>query len=163
VDGDPHRLRPDHHPTPFSAAEIRDNSRPGRLVRSLVVRAGAEPYVRVMRVVSSDADRVEHEFWTETPDGRPLTEPERGHSAFLDLQGHASMAVDATTIDEETIDIPAGRYECLRYTRVDGDTVDTFWFGKSSPGAPIRFEKRVDGELVFSSTAIEDHRPPAGE
>lgn len=163
MDDDPHRLRPDHHPTPFTAAEIRDNSRPGRLVRSLVVRRGVEPYVRVMRVVSADADGGERDFWTETPDGRPLTEPEREHSTFLELQGHASMPAGSTTIDEETIDIPAGRYACLRYTRVDGDTVDTFWFAKSAPGAPMRFEQRVGGELVFSSTAIEDVRPPAGD
>jgi hypothetical protein len=127
------------------------------------MRAGVEPFVQVMRVVSAAADEGEWEVWTETPDGRRLTEPERGTSNFLELQGHASMAADATRIEEETIDIPAGRYECLRYTRVDGDTVDTFWFATSAPGAPMRLEQRVGGELVFSSTAIEDLRPPAGD
>ena len=159
MDGDPHRLEAGHLPTPFTAAEIRDHSLPGRTVRSLIVKAGVEPYVRVMRVVSADADGGVREFWTETADGRPLTEPEREHSTFLELQGHASMPADTTRIDEETIDIPAGRYDCLRYTRVDGDTIDTFWFATSAPGAPMRFEKRIAGELVFSSTAIEDRRP----
>jgi hypothetical protein len=159
VAGDPHRLRADHLPTPFSAAEIREGSTLGRTVRSLVVRAGAEPYVRVMRVVSADTEGSEREFWTETPDGRPLTEPEREGSTWLELQGHASMPADSTRIDKETIDIPAGRYDCLRYTRVDGDSVDTFWFAMSAPGAPFRFEQRIGGELVFSSTAIEDSRP----
>lgn len=157
--GDPHVLRADHHPTPFTADEIHEGSVPGRTVRSLVIRSGIEPYVRVMRVVSADADGGERDFWTETPDGRPLTQPEREYAAFLELQGHASMPADATRIDEETIDVPAGRFDCLRYTRVDGDTVDTFWFAKSTPGAPVRFEQRIAGELVFSSTAIEDLRP----
>jgi hypothetical protein len=58
------------------------------------------------------------------------------------------------------IDIPAGRYDCLRYTRSDDDgTVDTFWFAKSAPGMPLRFESRVGGELAFSSTAIADEMP----
>ena len=153
---DPHRLRADHLPTPFTADEIRDASRPGRTVRSLVVSAGAEPHVRVMRVVSSDADGGERDFWTETPDRRPLSDPEREQSTWLELQAHASMPADITRIHEETIVIPAGRYDCLRYTRADGEMVDTFWFAKSAPGAPVRFEKRRGGELVFSSTAIED-------
>jgi hypothetical protein len=152
-------LRAGHLPTPFIAAEIREGCPPGRTVRTLVVEAGAEPVVRVIRFVSSDADGADRESWTETPDGRPLTEPEHGHATWLELQEHASMPADATRIAVETIDIPASRYDCLRYTRVDGDTIDTFWFAKMAPGMPLRFEQRIGGELVFSSTAIEDVRP----
>ena len=159
MNDDPHRLQADHLPTPFTAAEIREHSRPGRTMRSLVVRVGDEPYVHVWRVVSGDAEGGERDVWTETPDGERLTEPERAYATFLELQGHASMPADSTRIDEETIEIPAGRFECLRYTRVDGDTVDTFWFAKTEPGAPLRFEKSVGSELVFSSTAIELHDP----
>ena len=128
-------------------------------MRSLVVRAGDEPYVLAWGVVSGDAEGSERDVWTETPDGERLTEPERAYAKFLELQAHASMPAATTRIDEETIEIPAGRYECLRYTRVDGDTVDTFWFAKTEPGAPLRFEKSVGGEVVFSSMAIEVHGP----
>jgi hypothetical protein len=159
VAGDPHRLRPDHLPTPFTAAEIRQGSQPGRTVRSLIVQVGTDPFVQVTRFLSGDADGGEREFWTESPDGRPLTEAEGERATWLELQQHASMPADATRIDEEAIDIPAGRYDCLRYTRVDGETIDTFWFATAAPGMPLRFEKRIGGELVFSSTAIEDLRP----
>jgi hypothetical protein len=54
------------------------------------------------------------------------------------------------------IEIPAGRFACLRYTRSDGDEVDTFWFAKIAPGMPLKFEERVAGKLVYSSVAIED-------
>jgi hypothetical protein len=155
LDGDPYRLRADHQPTPFSAADIRAHSQPGRALRSLIVRPGAERHVRVWQVVSCDAEGGERDVWTETLDGERLTQPERSYSTWLELQGHASMPAASTTIAEETIDIPAGRFDCLRYTRVDGDEVDTFWFAKSEPGAPLRFEQRVRGELAFSSTAIE--------
>ena len=50
----------------------------------------------------------------------------------------------------------AGRFACLRYTRRDDASVSTFWFARSAPGMPLKFEERADGELVFSSTAIED-------
>jgi hypothetical protein len=152
-------LQPDHLPTPFTAAEIREGCPPGRTVRSLIIEAGAEPIVRVTRFVSSDADGADSESWAETPDGRPVSEPEGGHSTWLELQQHASMPADATRIDEERIDIPAGRYDCLRYTRVNCETVDTFWFAKTAPGMPLRFEQQIRGKVVFSSTAIEDVRP----
>jgi hypothetical protein len=159
VPDDPHVLRPDHLPTPFTAAEIRDGCPPGRTVRALVVEGHGEPYVHVTRFVAGDADGAEQDAWTETPDGRRLTEPRRRRSTWLEFQRHASMPVASTTIERETIDIPAGRYDCLRYTRTDGDSVDTFWFATTAPGMPLRFEERVRGELVYASTAIEDSRP----
>ena len=152
---DPHRLRPDHLPTPFTADEIRRGCPPGRTVRALVVEAGREPYVQVTRFVSGDAEGAEQESWTEAPDGVPLTEPRRRRSTWLDFQGHASMPAATTDIAEEEIDIPAGRFACLRYTRRDGDTVHTFWFARSAPGMPLKFEEREAGVLVYGSTALE--------
>jgi hypothetical protein len=154
-----HRLEPDHHPTPFTAAQIRDAFVIGREVRSLMVRAGAEPYVHVRRNFSADAESAVYEVWTETPEGERISEPEQGASTFLELQGHASMPIDATTIEPVEIDVPMGHFEGLRYTRTRGDTVDTFWFALARPGAPVRIESRVGGELVFSSTAISERFP----
>jgi hypothetical protein len=152
---DAHRLRPGDLPTPFSAAEIRDASVPGLTIRSLIERQGAEPVIRVVRFDARDADGGFGDSWTEAPDGARLTEPERHHSTWLELQGHASMPAQRTTIDEETFEIPAGRFEGWRYARTDGEKVDTFWFAKSMPGAPLRYETRVGGEVVFRSTAVE--------
>ena len=126
------------------------------MIRSLVVRAGEEPYVRVTRFVSDDADGAEQESWTETPDGTQLTEPERGRSTWLGFQEHASFPAATTEIAEEEIDIPAGRFACLKYTNRDADSESTFWFARSAPGMPLRYEQRVSGEVVFSSTAIEN-------
>lgn len=153
---DPHQLRPDHLPTPFTADEIRVGCPPGRTVRSLVNRAGSQPYIRITRFVSGDAEGAEHESWTETPDGARLTEPERSRSTWLEFQEHASMPAAATDISEEEIDIPAGRFACLKYIRRDGDSVSTFWFARSAPGMPLKFETRAGAELLFSSTAIEN-------
>lgn len=155
---DPYQLQPGHLPTPFSAADIRAGCPPGRTVRALVVEQGSDPYVRVTRFVSGDAEGAEQESWTETPGGEPLTEPERRRTTWLGFQRHASMPAATTDIAEERIEIPAGRFDCLRYTRREGDSVSTFWFARSAPGMPLRFEERVAGEIVFSSTALEDVR-----
>lgn len=154
-----HRLQPDHHPTPFSAAQIRDGFVIGREVRSLIARAGAEPYVHVRKDLSVSDDAGTYQVWTETPAGDRISEPEEGSSTFLELQKHASMPVAATTIEPVEIEVPMGRFDGLRYTRAEGDKVDTFWFALGRPGAPVRIESRVGDELLFSSTAISERRP----
>lgn len=158
MDGDPHQLRPDDRPTPFTADEIRAGCPPERTVRSLVVEAGRDPYVHVTRFVACDAEGADQEFWDETPAGIALGERRQRRSTWLEFQGHASMPAATTEIADEDVVIPAGRYACLRYTRLDGDTVETFWFARSAPGMPLRFEQRERGELVYSSTALEDTR-----
>ena len=162
--GDPHVLRPDHLPTPFTAAEIREASVPGRTVRMLVVQGEAEPHVRVTRFVSGDAEGGEGESWTERPDGRRLTEPEGGRATWLELQEHASMPADATRIDEE-IDRHPGRPVRLPALQARRSATRSTRSGsrRSAPGMPLRFEQRVGGELVFSSTAIEDRRPSSAD
>jgi hypothetical protein len=149
-------MQPDHHPTPFSAGQIRDGFVVGREVRSLTLRAGAEPYVHVRKNLSMDDDAGVYEVWTETPEGHRTSEPEQGSSTFLELQQHASMPVAATVIEPVEIDVPMGRFDGLRYTRVQGDAVDTFLFALARPGAPVRIESRVGGTVVFSSTAISE-------
>ncbi len=156
---DPHQFRPGDRPTPFSADEIRQGCPPGRTIRRLVARAGEEPHVHVARFLTGDDDGGEQESWTETPEGTRLTEPETGHSTWRELQAHASMPADRTEVVEEAIDLPMGRFDCLRYTRTDEEGVSVFWFAKAVPGMPLQFEQRVDGEIVFSSTTLSDQRP----
>jgi hypothetical protein len=153
---DPHQLRPDDLPTPFTAEEIRLGCQPGRTVRSLVVEPGHDPVIRVTRFVSADAEGAGQEHWLETPDGTRLNEPERRRSTWLGFQEHASFPAATTEIAEEEIDIPAGRFACLRYTNQEGNTVRTFWFARSAAGMPLRFEEWTDGILTYSSTAIEN-------
>jgi F420-dependent oxidoreductase-like protein len=153
---DPHRLHPDHLPTPFTADEIRAGCQPGRILRSLVTQPNTDPIVRVTRFVSADGEGAEQDSWEETPDGTRLGEPKRRRSTWLEFQEHASFPAATTERAEEEIEIPAGRFKCLRYASRDGDNVQTFWFARSVPGMPLRFEERVGDEVVYSSTAIEN-------
>jgi hypothetical protein len=153
---DPHLLHPDHLPTQFTADEIRAGCQPGRTLRSLAVEPNVAPKVRVTRFVSADADGAEQDSWEETPDGTRLTEPQRRRSTWLDFQEHASFPAATTERVQEEIEIPAGRFDCLCYTTHDSEVVRTFWFARSVPGMPLQFEERIKGELVYSSTAIEN-------
>ena len=153
---DPHQLAPDHLPTPFTAAEIREGCPPGRTLRIRIERAGDDPVIRVVRYVETDADGAAQESWTEGLDGSRLSDPERERSTWLELQEHASFPVASTERIEEELTIPAGRFACLRYTRTDPDAICRFWFARDLPGQPVRFEREADGQIVFSATLIEN-------
>ncbi len=160
MDADPHQLYPDHLPTPFTAAEIRDASGAGRTLRFRIERSGSDPVTRVTRFVGGDAEIAEQESWLESPRGAALGEPERSRSTWLELQEHASFPAGRTIRVEEELTIPAGTFACFRYDRTDDDATWRFWFARDLPGHPVRFEQTVDGQVVFSSTLLEN--VPAG-
>jgi hypothetical protein len=153
---DPHLLHADHLPTPFTADEIRAACPAGRSLRLRVERAGEPTIIRVSQYVANDLEGTVQESWAEAPDGRRLEPPERERSTWLELQAHASFPADTTERDDETIEIPAGRFACLRYTRKDPDGVWRFWFALDLPGQPVRYEHEVDGAVVSSVTLLEN-------
>jgi hypothetical protein len=162
--GDPHLLRPDHLPTPFTADEIRDGCQPGRTVRSLVEEAGQPPYIHVTRFVGATPGGAKQEAWDEDLDGTRRGDPLRRHSTWLDFQSHASFPAASTQVSEEEMEIPAGRFEMLRYTQHEGSVVRSFWFARSAPGMPLRYEEWDGENLVYRSTALENvpADPPSG-
>lgn len=124
-----------------------------------VEQAGATPIIRVTRFAAGDAEGADQEVWIETPDGERVGAIERRRSTWLEFQGHASMPIATTVIGEETIEIPAGVFDCLVYRRTEGPEISTFWFARSAPGMPLKYESRVDEQLVFSSVALENRMP----
>jgi hypothetical protein len=136
---DPHRLREDHAPTPFSAAEIRVGCPTGRTLRLLVEPEDGEPLVRVIRFIDTDSEGASQESGRFTTSGAPLGDPERHRATWLDLQSHASFPAAATTIVDET-------------ERV-------FWFARALPGMPVRFEERVSGSVRHRTTLLDDVTP----
>lgn len=154
---DPHVLAPDHLPTPFTAEEIRLACPPGRTLRYAHERSGQPTVIRVTRYVSVEADGCIQESWQESPDGgAPLNEPERSTATWLDLQQHASFPAATTTRDEEEIEVPAGRFKCWRYTRVDDRVTWRFWFARDLPGSPVQFEQQQEGEVVFRAMLLDN-------
>jgi hypothetical protein len=159
-DPDPHVLEAGHHPTPFTAAEIRDGSAVGLTLRLRVEEAGTPAWTQVTRFVAVDAEGADRLSHRVAADGS-TSEPGHDRSRWLDLQRHASFPATATTIEKVVADTPMGPLACLRYTVIDGDAIATFWFARSMPGMPIRTERTEGGRVVESvemlSRAVEPH------
>jgi hypothetical protein len=156
TDHDPHILGPGQAPTPFTADEIRQGCPPGRTIRLLVELNGAEPFVRINRFTDCDAHGATLERMRLGADGEPMDPVEAHRSTWLELQAHASFPADRSTIVPETIEIPIGVLECLRYTVTDGSSVETFWFAKSAPGMPVKVVGREAGRVTGTVTMIDD-------
>lgn len=150
------RLRPDHLPTPFSAADIRTGCPLGRTIRLRTETPGGEPTFRRIRFVEVDADGAVQEFQATDGAGLPIGEPTRARSSWLDLQQHASQPASSTEIDEVELALPFTAEACWRYTASGGDERVTFWFAKGRPGMPVQVEKHAGGELVGRSLVIAD-------
>ncbi|MDX1689997.1 MAG: hypothetical protein R3290_03125 [Acidimicrobiia bacterium] len=152
---DDHRLRDDHHPTPFSAEEIRAACRPGRRSTYRVEQAGGDPVLSVSEFVEGDAETGQFVATTTDLAGEPIGEPKRGSATWGDLQAHASYPEDGTTVVEERREVPAGTYDCWRYTRSDGDTTTTAWFAKTLPGPPIDRIVERDGTVISRMVLLD--------
>lgn len=152
---DPHRLRPDHLPTPFTAAQIRDATRPGHTLRLRVEALGEEPVERVTRFVETDDEGAVQESQRFSAAGEPLEEPTRRRSSWLDFQSHASFPAATTSRAEEEIELEFGRFDALRYAVIDGNREERYWFARALPGMPVRTEDWEGGELRFSMTMLE--------
>jgi hypothetical protein len=158
VERDAHVVEPGHHPTPFTAAEIRDASSPGRTVRQLIEVEGEPPVTRVLQWVAVDDEGGTGLAYGVGPEGERL-DPMRSRSTWLELQHHASMPIETTTIDEVVLDSPMGPLECLRYTRLDGDATAIFWFARAMPGMPVRTERVEHGRVVERVTMLANELP----
>lgn len=155
---DPHVLAQGRAPTPFTADEIRAGCPEGRWIRFLVETDGAPVAYRTNRFrdVASDGVTIESQRFTLA--GEPVGPPDVARVTWLGLQGHASFAADAVSIESAAVVTPLGRLDALRYTVRDGTRVDTFWFAMDRPGMPVMFTTAEDGRTTLRVTMIEDER-----
>jgi hypothetical protein len=156
---DPHQLHPGDLPTPFTSDEIRASCQPGRQLRFRVERMGQQPIIHVTRYVGGDEQAALQESWDESTAGERLGEPERSRETWLELQAHASFPADSTEMAEESLEIPAGTFACLRYTQTVDDGLRIFWFARDLPGQPIGWEIRAGGRVVLTVVALENTPP----
>ena len=159
TDTDPHVLQPGHAPTPFTADEIRAGCPSGRNIHVLVEPADAEPYLRVIRFINTKGAGAEQEVQNFTRNGEPHGPAGRLRSSWSDLQSHASFPASNTVIDDDEIEVPAGRFDCVRYTVTDGRTVDTFWFARALPGMPVKVVSQQGGRMTTVMTMLETVTP----
>ncbi|MGW5241192.1 hypothetical protein ACWEOW_19835 [Monashia sp. NPDC004114] len=156
---DPHVLAAGMAPTPFTAAQIRSGCPEGRTITLLVEPAVGPPWRRVNRFVDTDEKGATLQRWRLGPDGNPEGGTDSSRLTWLQLQEHASYPADSVTITPDTVDLPMGTFEALRYTVEDGDGVTTLWFAPAFPGMPVRYESQADSAGVDRTTMIGNDLP----
>ncbi|MFE6736429.1 hypothetical protein [Microbacterium sp. NPDC057650] len=150
---DPHVLGPGLLPTPFSAAQIAASSRTGKQIRMLVEQADGTTFERVNRFRDADDEGATLDQWrADAPD-----EVSSRRVSWRELQEHAAFPAESTVVSVETVELPLGRLECLRYdTAATGEPPATFWFSPEHPGMPVRYEVRT--KAGTTRTTVEETR-----
>jgi hypothetical protein len=157
---DEHRLEPGRLPTPFSAAQIRESSAPGRAYKFRVEPPDEIPYVDRWEFISGDLETAERTRWTEELDGTVRGEPEVIRSTWVGFQSHASYPQERTTIATDSVITPAGVFDCWVYTLTNDDGSTTrASFAKGLPGPPVLLETAARGEVVFRMVLLETIEP----
>lgn len=160
---DPHLLGPGLLPTPFTAAEIRSATGRGKTIRILVEGPTELRYERINRFTDCDDEGATLSRWRLAAVGAPVDavdgEASSARVTWLELQRHAAFPTDRTTVAEDEVELPLGRFACLRYdTREDEPDapVETFWFAPEHPGMPVRYAVPTPAGLVVNSVVSID-------
>jgi hypothetical protein len=135
----------DTYPTPFSAEQIRDATRPGRAYTWRVEVSGKAAVERTVAFTRVDAEGAEI-----TRDGVAQ------RVTWDELRKHAEFPRALVTTREETVTVPAGTYDCIVYVIADpaaGET-STFYFAKAMPGAPVLFFSDKGGVRQLTNTLV---------
>ncbi|MDP3952095.1 hypothetical protein [Microbacterium sp.] len=144
--------------TPFTADEIREATGAGKTIRLLVEEPQGARYLRVNRFRETDADGATLDRWRSGVDRVVEGDISSARVSWRDLQAHAAFPAERTVLSSETLSLPIGRLECLRYDVRDGPEAApaTFWFAMTHPGMPVRYEAPVDGGVERTTiVAIE--------
>ncbi|MFI5402349.1 MAG: hypothetical protein ACHQ1G_05380 [Planctomycetota bacterium] len=150
------RLRPDHAPVPFTADQIREACREGRTDTYRIELRNEKPSKHTAKFLKCDREGAEVEATNTLKDGTVTTTKER--QAWVDFQTQASFPAIDTKITEETIEVPAGKFECWLYTvqKKEGDpAVVRLYFAKKLPGHPVKITSEEKGKAIFTMTLLE--------
>lgn len=145
----------EYAPAPFTAEEIRAANGPGRVLRHRIEAPGRPTVIQEFRWIEADDDWGTREGRVFDEAGAPKGEPKRSRTAWLELQAHASFPAAKTSIEETTVELPAGTFDCALYTVTEGATVRKFWFAKALPGMPAKMEIRDGEELRMRMELVE--------
>lgn len=152
-------------PTPFSAEQIRDATRVGRTYRFRQEEESEPSREYRIEFVAVDPEGCTIRRTNLGPDGQSTSPPQESRATWTELRDHAQFPRARTTITRETIEVPAGRFDAVKYTvqaRMAGHlTAQRYWFATSMPGAPVRVTHERDGVVIMSMTLLE-HRDPQG-
>ncbi len=132
---------------PFTADQIRDNWLPGQEI-DIVRRTPEGETVHRWTLVSADEQYAEIRYEVLDEQGRVSGEPELERTAWSELRDHATFPAATATLEQTTRETALGTLEGWLYTVRDeeADTISTYFFAESLPGAPVYFSVRASEE-----------------
>jgi hypothetical protein len=146
-------------PAPFTAAQIRDASLPGRHFELRTESAGRPATVlstTFKEVTETDA-LIETTVFDDV--GKAITGPSAARAAWADLVHHGEFPKAALVVTEAPLDTVLGPLDCFVYTVTkgagDAAVVSHFYFAKTLPGPPIHFFTDKGGQRVSTTTLIK--------
>jgi len=154
---------PEVAPPPFTAAQIRAATEPGRTYVFRIAQGDGPTAVRTLTFTRADDAGATLRAAMTSLDGAPLGPPTDEEVTWDELVGHALWPQAATTIEDARVEVPAGAFDARLYTvrevgQDGGESVLRAWFATSLPGAPVRFEQSSGGKTQFLMELLE-HRP----
>ncbi|MHC4451291.1 MAG: hypothetical protein ACYS0E_14325 [Planctomycetota bacterium] len=153
---DPRVMGEGKAPTPFTAEQIRWASPEGR-VTVLRVKSPRGPVLVQFSFGKSDAETTTFETAAMSLKKDAIGPPTSRTVKWTELQGHASYDKDATTITEESVTVPLGKYDCYVYTVKRGEELHRYAFAKILPGPPV-YVSIKKGEEVVQTMEMVEHR-----
>lgn len=155
---DANRMKADHAPTPFSAAEIRAACVDGTWIRFKVETPGAPSSFLVFRFLSGGREEVSVTSSLFDASDHLLGEPSAKRQKWTGLQSHASFPEAQVRIDPADFDSFRGRLDGWLYTvreMREGKAVLTrYAFARSLPGPPVLLEEFTEGALTRRMTMV---------
>lgn len=147
---------------PFTAEQIRQATPEGRRYRYRIEQPGKPAFIQLIEFVKIDSQgaTLRQRSLSATDDAPEDPEGETAQARVtwraLEERGRSSAA--NTHVVDARITVPAGTFDCMRYTIRKGRVVTRSWFAHRLPGAPIRQEVMRDGTRAFGMILL-DHAP----
>lgn len=150
------RMKPDHAPTPFSAAEFRDSFYNGLRFKYQIQTTDEPDIFAVVTFWNWSEEGVSIEAVRFDSEGKQVGEKKNTRVKWKEFQKQLSFPEANTKITSETISTPAGTFECWLYEVTSGGKkVERLWFTKTMPGLPVYSEDKVAGQLMSKATLME--------
>lgn len=141
---------------PFSAAEIRDASAPGRAYVQRLTPLDGPPSTVTIRFIEADARGATLEI-SAAPDGGPAGPAQRAQLSWADFESHGVQPPDAIR-SEAPCAVPAGDFDCVIFVVESEAGRQRSSFARQLPGMPVRIEREIDGQWI-TVAVVERHTP----
>ena len=150
-------------PFPYTPAEIR-RANPPRTVLVYRMEGVGNSFIQTMSFLPSrGSEKATIQVKRMNAKGSLLARPETTTQTWEELRDHASFPAALTSRTKESVDTPAGRFDCWLYTirrdQAGVPTIARFWFAFNRPGPPVIYETEQHGVITSRMVLLECRRP----